>query len=305
MDGVCNEEKEDGETGGAGAVADRATLLGRASPLSSSSSSSTGTPTELTKRHQQLALQRRPGQHQQQQSSQLAHLVADQSATFESLIPPHLLRSVYEMGFNRPSAIQASTLPLILDGRNVIAQAQSGSRKTVAFSLGVLVNVVTSSSPSTMTTQALIVTPTREHAVQVLDQAIRPLSAHMPGLVARLAIAGSDGAASPAGGGAGRAGLHSAQAAVSAHVVIGTPGKVTDWLKRKTLDVRSVRVFVLDEADSMVEGFRAKTLRIYRQHCYECKNDGFELNPSSSSFPGRRLPGSPSSAGIQQPAACG
>jgi ATP-dependent RNA helicase DDX19/DBP5 len=252
------EEKKDGDST---AVAARSPSNASARS-SKASSTSLATPTELTKRLQQLALQR---QEESSASSAAASLRVIQSgdthlssaATFEQLLPPHLLQSVFEMGFNRPSEIQSATLPLIFGGRNVIAQAQSGSGKTVAFSLGVLFHVQTTVGglqqqqcpPSH--TQAVILTPTRELAIQAYEQAVKPLSSHVPhgALTVQLAISGTH---------------VEAGAKIKAHVVIGTPGKITDWLKRRTLDVRHVRVFVLDEADSMVDGFRAKTLQIYK-----------------------------------------
>jgi ATP-dependent RNA helicase DDX19/DBP5 len=257
---VEEEEKKDGDSTIVAARSPRYDAAGR----SKASSTSLATPTELTKRLQQLALQRQ----EESAASAAASLRVIQSgdthlssaATFEQLLPPHLLQSVYEMGFNRPSEIQSATLPLIFGGRNVIAQAQSGSGKTVAFSLGVLFHVQTTTNhggglqqhmcqPSQ--TQAVILTPTRELAIQAYEQAIKPLSSHVPHgtLTVQLAISGTH---------------VEVGAKVQSHVVIGTPGKITDWLKRRTLDVRHVRVFVLDEADSMVDGFRAKTLQIYK-----------------------------------------
>jgi ATP-dependent RNA helicase DDX19/DBP5 len=290
------------------------------------SSANLGTPTELNKRLQQLVLQRRLDQvagdaHNrlrivQQSGGVITHFSvcngdisdakrgAAATTTFEDLrLPATLVRAVHEMGFDRPSPIQAATLPLILEGRSVIAQAHSGSGKTVAFSLGLLVRVLHADSGAANLenrTRALVVTPTRELAIQVLEQAIRPLSAHVPGFTAHLAISGSSSvAASPKAtaatiasspppsactavsqpasslewavatatpGSANRRGSAARLAGANARVVIGTPGKVTDMLKRRTLDVRSVRVLVLDEADSMVDsGFRAKTLQICKR----------------------------------------
>lgn len=203
----------------------------------------TAPPTDLTKRLQQLALQRQ-GQEASLRVIQSGDTHLSSAQTFEELLPPHLLRSVYEMGFNRPSAIQSATLPLIFHKRNVIAQAQSGSGKTVAFTLGLLYHV----QPDVPQTQALVVAPTRELAIQVVEQAVQPLSTHLPGFSFQLAISGTH----PTGN-------------VRSHVVVGTPGKVTDWLKRRVLDVKAVRVVVFDEADAMVDGFRAKSLQIFKQ----------------------------------------
>ena len=104
------------------------------------------------------------------------------------------------------------------------------------------------------TTQAICVTPTRELAIQIVDKAIRPMAANMTGLKIELAIAGST------------------TKRVDAHIVVGTPGKIVDWLKRRTLNPKYIKVFVLDEADNMVDegGHRANSIVIKNQmpkHC--------------------------------------
>jgi len=153
------------------------------------------------------------------------------------------------MGFDRPSAIQEEALPRILANppRNLIGQAQSGSGKTAAFTLGMLYRI---NVDSPATTQALCVTPTRELAVQIVDKAVRPMAANMTGLKIELAIAGAEVADRKRG--------------VDAHLIVGTPGKVVDWLKRKYINGKTIKVFVLDEADNMVEegGHRANSLLI-------------------------------------------
>ena len=114
------------------------------------------------------------------QSDQSSHLSS--AKTFQELnLPKHLLDAIFEMGFERPSAIQEEALPRILaePPRNVIGQAQSGSGKTAAFVVGMLYRIEVD-SPAT--TQALCVTPTRELAVQIVQKAIAPMAAHMKGL---------------------------------------------------------------------------------------------------------------------------
>lgn len=166
-------------------------------------------------------------------------------------MPDHLLKAIFEMGFDRPSAIQEEALPRILANppRNVIGQAQSGSGKTAAFVLGMLYRIQID-NPATC--QALCVTPTRELAVQIFQKALTPMAAHMPGLKVRLALAGEQ---------------IERGAKLDAHIVIGTPGKVVDWLKRRIIDTKKIKVFVLDEADNMVaeSGFRANSLLIKKQ----------------------------------------
>jgi ATP-dependent RNA helicase DDX19/DBP5 len=106
------------------------------------------------------------------------------------------------------------------------------------------------------TTQALCVTPTRELAIQIVEKAVKPMAANMTGLKIELAIAGST------------------TKRVDAHLVVGTPGKIVDWLKRRTLQSQHIKVFVLDEADNMVDegGHRANSLIIKKQMPRICQS---------------------------------
>jgi ATP-dependent RNA helicase DDX19/DBP5 len=209
---------------------------------------------ELTKRLQKLALER-----QKENKDRLKVIQADHSShlssvkTFQELnLPKHLLDAIFAMGFDRPSAIQEAALPRILADppRNLIGQAQSGSGKTAAFTLGMLYRIVVDDNPCT--TQALCCTPTRELAIQIVDKAVQPMAAHMPGLKIELAISGNHIAKS---------------VGVKAHLIVGTPGKVVDWLKPKIINPKTIKVFVLDEADNMVDegGFRANS-QLIKQH---------------------------------------
>lgn len=218
---------------------------------------------ELTKRLQKMALDFQD--HNKHQKERLRVLQADQSShlssakTFQELkLPDYLLKAVFEMGFERPSAIQEEALPRILANppRNVIGQAQSGSGKTAAFVLGMLYRI---NIDTPATCQALCVTPTRELAVQIFQNAVTPMAAHMKGLKVRLALAGEQ---------------IERGAKLDAHAVIGTPGKVVDWLKRRIIDTRKIKVFVLDEADNMVaeSGHRANSLLIKKQMPKGCQS---------------------------------
>ena len=215
---------------------------------------------ELTKRLQRLALERQKENRHERlkviQSDQTSHLSS--AKTFQELkLPEHLLKAIFEMGFERPSAIQEEALPRILANppRNVIGQAQSGSGKTAAFVLGMLFRIKID-KPATC--QALCVTPTRELAVQIFQNAVTPMAAHMVGLRVRLALAGET--------------LERGDK-VDAHIVIGTPGKVVDWLKRRMINTKFIKVFVLDEADNMVaeSGHRANSLLINNQMPKACQ----------------------------------
>ncbi|KAL3925852.1 MAG: hypothetical protein SGILL_000134 [Bacillariaceae sp.] len=215
---------------------------------------------ELAKRLQKLALERQKAQTGDRlkviQSDAASHLTG--AKTFQELdLPKYLLDAIFAMGFDRPSAIQEEALPRILADppRNLIGQAQSGSGKTAAFTLGMLYRLNIDDPPST---QALCVTPTRELAIQIFQKAVKPMAANMTGLKIQLAIAGT---------------TIERGTSLDAHLVIGTPGKVVDWLKRRIIKPNTIKVFVLDEADNMVgeSGHRANSLLIKKAMPRDCQ----------------------------------
>ena len=190
-------------------------LLVSTSPAGAASSSGAATPTqaaptsnnnnELTKRLQQLAVSRRQTLADNnslrviQADPTQTHLSSQTVQSFSELpLPDNLLKAVYAMGWDRPSQIQEAALPRILlaarTSRNhLIAQAPSGSGKTAAFALGMLFHCIVDDSKE-IRTQALCVAPTRELAIQIVEQAVRPLAAvGMPaGFRVGLAIAGTN-----------------------------------------------------------------------------------------------------------------
>ena len=187
---------------------------------------------ELTKRLQKLALERQ----KQNKGDRLKVIQSDTNShlssvkTFQDLnLPKHLLDAIFTMGFDRPSAIQEEALPRILaePPRNLIGQAQSGSGKTAAFTLGMLYRTVVD-TPAT--TQALCVTPTRELAIQIFEKAVKPMAANMAGLKVQLAVAGTH---------------FEKGKTCDAHIIIGTPGKVVDWMKRRLFNAKTIKVFVV------------------------------------------------------------
>lgn len=217
---------------------------------------------ELTKRLQKLALERQKqfaGDRLKviQNDSSLAHLSS--AKNFQELnLPKHLLDAIFAMGFDRPSAIQEEALPRILaePPRNLIGQAQSGSGKTAAFTVGMLYRTNVDDPPSI---QALCVTPSRELAIQIFEKAVKPMAGNMMGLKIQLAIAGTQAEKGKP---------------LPAHIVIGTPGKVVDWLKRKIINTKNIKVFVLDEADQMVSesGHRANSQLIKKMMPKTCQS---------------------------------
>lgn len=152
----------------------------------------------------------------------------------------NILKALTEMGFTKPSPIQAQGIPAVMQGSDVIGQAQTGTGKTAAFGIPVLERIDTTSNA----VQALVLCPTRELAVQVSEE-IGRLAKFQRGIKIE-AIYGGDSIDRQ---------IRSLKKGV--HIVVGTPGRVMDHMERKTLKFDEVRMMVLDEADEMLDmGFR-------------------------------------------------
>lgn len=163
------------------------------------------------------------------------------STLFEDMgLSKEILRAVETMGFEEPSPIQAIAIPYLLDGKDVIGQAQTGTGKTAAFGIPALERI----DQRNKAVQALILCPTRELAIQVAEE-LGALAAHMRG-VHVLPVYG------------GQPIERQFQGLVrGAQIVVGTPGRVIDHLKRGTLRLESLVMAILDEADEMLDmGFR-------------------------------------------------
>ncbi|MGY1425452.1 ATP-dependent RNA helicase DbpA [Lysobacter sp. A289] len=158
--------------------------------------------------------------------------------SFASLsLPTSLMQGVEALGYRQLTPIQAQSLPAILDGRDVIAQAPTGSGKTAAFGLGLLHRL----DPARIQTQALVLCPTRELADQVGKQ-LRKLALGIPNLKVSVLCGGMA--------------LGPQLASLATHdpqVVVGTPGRIQELLRKKALHLRGVRTLVLDEADRMLD----------------------------------------------------
>jgi ATP-dependent RNA helicase DeaD len=167
--------------------------------------------------------------------------------TFADLqIHPSVLQAVGDVGYESPSAIQAATIPAMLAGSDVVGLAQTGTGKTAAFAIPILSKI----DPTNRTTQALVLAPTRELALQVAE-AFGRYGAHLPQINV-LAIYGGSSY------GPQLAGLRR-----GAQVVVGTPGRVIDHLEKGTLDLTHLDYLVLDEADEMLQmGFAEDVERI-------------------------------------------
>ncbi len=169
------------------------------------------------------------------------------STSFADLhIHPAVLRAVDDVGYESPSAVQAATIPAMMAGSDVVGLAQTGTGKTAAFAMPILSKIDTSSPD----TQALVLAPTRELALQVAE-AFRRYGAHLP----RINVL-------PIYGGQSY-GVQLTGLKRGAQVVVGTPGRVIDHLERGTLDLSRLDYIVLDEADEMLQmGFAEDVERI-------------------------------------------
>jgi len=175
--------------------------------------------------------------------------VTDTSFTSLPLLPA-LLDNLQGLGFEQMTPIQAQGLPLILEGRDLIAQAKTGSGKTAAFGLGMLQKL----DVDRLVPQALVVCPTRELADQVAQE-LRRLARLIPN-VKILTLCGGTAARPQA-----------ESLARGTHLVVGTPGRLQDHLERGTLDLSALHTLVLDEADRMVDmGFYDDIVAI-ASHC--------------------------------------
>jgi len=146
-----------------------------------------------------------------------------------------LLQTLTQIGYETPSPIQAQCIPVLLEGHDLIGMAQTGTGKTAAFALPLMEQIdVKITKP-----QALILTPTRELAIQVAE-ALQSYAKNLPGFHV-LPIYGGQSYT-----------IQLKQLSRGAHVIVGTPGRVMDHLERKTLNLDNLKTLVLDEADEML-----------------------------------------------------
>ena len=156
--------------------------------------------------------------------------------TFRDLnLPPELLKALDEVGYETPSPIQAKTIPLLMAGTDVLGNAPTGTGKTAAFGLPLLSRVDVTDNH----VQLMVLTPTRELAIQVAE-ALQRYASHMKGFHVL-----------PIYGGQEYSG-QIRQLKRGVHVIVGTPGRIMDHIRKRTLDLSGLRALVLDEADEML-----------------------------------------------------
>ena len=155
--------------------------------------------------------------------------------SFDDLdIKTNLLRGIYGTGYETPSAIQQKAIKPVIDGRDIIAQAQSGTGKTATFSIGLLEKI----DETKQETQAIVLAHTRELALQI-EGVIKNLSQYMD-VTINLSVGGTTVRDNIDG------------LLTNPQIVIGTPGRVLDMINKKALDTRCLRIMILDEADEML-----------------------------------------------------
>ncbi|KAF8592643.1 DEAD-domain-containing protein [Ramaria rubella] len=169
-------------------------------------------------------------------------------STFDDLgLKDDLLRGIYAYNFEKPSAIQQRAIVPITQGRDVIAQAQSGTGKTATFSISILQSI----DVTLRDTQALVLSPTRELATQI-QQVVLALGDYM-NVQCHACIGGTS------------VGEDIRKLDYGQHVVSGTPGRVFDMIRRRNLRTRNIKMLVLDEADELLnKGFKDQIYDVYR-----------------------------------------
>jgi ATP-independent RNA helicase DbpA len=181
---------------------------------------------------------------------QPSRTAASPQASFSTLpLSPAMLDNLRQLGYTEMTPIQAASLPIALLGKDLIAQAKTGSGKTAAFALAVLANL----NPRRFAVQALVLCPTRELADQVTVELRRLARAQDNIKIVTLC-----------GGVPMR--MQNASLEHGAHIAVGTPGRIMDHLQRGTLDLSALNTLVLDEADRMLDmGFFDDIATVARQ----------------------------------------
>lgn len=168
-------------------------------------------------------------------------MTKEKTLSFKDLgLSQPILQALTDSGYETPTPIQAEMIPVLMTGCDVLGQAQTGTGKTAAFALPVLENI----DVNVQEPQALVLAPTRELANQVCEN-FKKYSSHMKGLKTLAVYGGQEYGPQ----------LRSLSRGI--HIVVGTPGRVMDHIKRGTLNLDSLKVLVLDEADEMLRmGFK-------------------------------------------------
>ena len=164
-------------------------------------------------------------------------------------IPSDLLRGIYAYGFEKPSPIQRKAIKPILMKKDLIAQAQSGTGKTGAFTIGTL-SLINTGEP---TTQAMLLAPTRELASQIAS-VMEGIGCMMKGLKVQILV-----------GGTSIDDDISVLKSNTPHIIVGCPGRVFDMIRRNHVNSKHIKIIILDEADEMLSsGFKEQVYNIFQ-----------------------------------------
>ena len=158
----------------------------------------------------------------------------DGIASIEPLLDNRIVRAIREMGFEKLSPIQEQAIPYLLQGEDIIGQAQTGTGKTAAFGIPAIQHI----NPDVKKLQTIILCPTRELAIQAAEE-LRKIAKYMHGIKVLPVYGGQDISRQIAG-------LRGVQ------IIVGTPGRVMDHMRRHTIKLDLVNMVVLDEADEML-----------------------------------------------------
>jgi superfamily II DNA/RNA helicase len=164
-------------------------------------------------------------------------------------LDPNLLRGIFAYGFEKPSPIQSKAIKPVIEGSDIIAQAQSGTGKTATFTIGALQRVNTDEQ----NTQILILSPTRELATQT-SKVVSNLSSFMNGVKVKTLFGG----------------CHNEEGSSFSnknipHIICGCPGRVFDMMRRDKINSKSIKLIILDEADEMLsDGFKEQVYNIFQ-----------------------------------------
>jgi hypothetical protein len=183
---------------------------------------------------------------------------------------PNILRGIYSSGFERPSPIQKKAIKPIIDGRDIIAQAQSGTGKTAAFSIGALSIVDLTNN----FTQVLILSPTRELTIQT-SNVIKQIGNMMQGLRIQTVYGGSPYEES-----------NNFTDKNTPHVICGCPGRVYDLMRKDKVTSKQIKLIILDEADEMLSsGFKEQVYNIFQYF-----NNNIQVALFSATLPNNIFP---------------
>jgi translation initiation factor 4A len=185
-------------------------------------------------------------------------------------IDPNILRGVYSHGFEKPSPIQQRAIVPIIKGRDIIAQAQSGTGKTASFAIGALSLIDLKDN----STQVLILSPTRELCQQTAS-VVQSIGGLMPGLRTKTLFGGMDVEEGS-----------SFSDKNTAHIISGCTGRVFDMIRREKLSTKNIKLVILDEADEMLSsGFKEQVYNIFQRF-----NSNIQVALFSATLPDHILP---------------